>query len=157
MADVLTLLSMPHSNAVKLLVQDSLKPGVSVADLVIDSPAPGAGLEMISNVYIAAGAYSVPEWPYFGETTFTYHALDLADTFSGIPLAFQMPATFNTWDLAQRLSQAFNIHFDPTDIHNESITLTEQVSVVVLKAGSGSSRWRGSVNITIHALPGSGL
>ena len=125
MSNVLTLLSIPHEQAVKALVQENLKPGVSVADLVIDNPAPGTGLEMISRIYIAASAYNNPQWPYYGEADFTYHALDMADTFGDLGLVFQMPIVFTSMELALRLGAALGLHFEQADIFQETVTLTD--------------------------------
>lgn len=151
MSNTLQLLSIPHEDAVKVLVQDCLVSGVSVSDLVIAPPEQGPGLKMHSGIYVAPHAYNNPDWPYYGETRLTYHALDLGDTFAGIPLAFQMPPTFSSRDIASRLADIFHLHFAPDDFVQETVTLTEMESTFRLRAAPSSTRWKGYVDIIIHA------
>lgn len=151
MSSTLTLLNLPHIVAVKTLVQEQLKPGVSVSDLVIDVPVAKDGLEMESRIFIAASAYALPGWPYFGEAPFTYHALDMGDVFADIPLTFQMPTTFTSMDLARRLGEALQLHFDTEDIFQEPVTLVANETYFELRAGLTSPRWKGSVVIKIFS------
>lgn len=151
MSNTLTLLSIPHETAVRTLVQDALIPGVSVGDLVIDAPTAGVGLEQISRIYIAASAYTNPDWPYFGEVDFTYHALDLNETFGELGMEFLLPINCSSMDIAREIGEVLDIHFDPTDIHQEAITLTQMRTVYRLRAAPRSTRWRGWVDVLLHS------
>lgn len=152
MSGTLSLLSMPHVQAMRVMVQDQLKPGVSVSDLVIETPQQTSGLQMQSKVYIAASAYENPNWPYFGDVDFCYTALDMGDTFAGIPLAFVMPREFTSQQLAQKLGQALGMVFEEADVLVETIVQVERKMVYTLKASPRSPRWQGSVDIDIYNL-----
>lgn len=156
MSNTLSLLTLPHTEALQQMVQDKLVVGVSVADLVIDTPVVLEGLEMQTTVYISAGAYSNPNWPYFGNVDFVYTRLDMGDAFAGIPLAFRMPAVCTSQDLANKLGQALVIYFSAEDIFQESLAITQSPQTVVLKAGPNSRRWRGQVSITVYPEATSG-
>lgn len=152
MSSSLSLLAMPHSQAARVMVQEKLVPGVSVADLVIDTPKLQSGFQMGSKVYIAASAYNNPNWPYYGDVTFGYTALDMGDTFAGIPLAFIMPIQFTSHELAGKLADALQLQFDISDIVTETVVQTTRESTYVLRANPGSARWQGSVSIKIYHL-----
>lgn len=148
----LSLLAMPHDQAVRTMVQDKLIPGISVDNLVIETPVSVSGLQMASKLYISAIAHEDPSWPYFGDATFNYTALDMGDTFAGIPLAFAMPTTFTSAQLAARLGEALGIVFSPNDVVMETVTPTEMESEYELRASLSSPRWKGSVVIKIYVL-----
>lgn len=149
MATSLELLALPHAQAMPAIVQELLKPGVSVADLVIQTPVAGTGLDMSADIFISGSAYNNPNWPYFGNVTLKYTRLDLADTLGFLNLGFVMPTNFSSTELAGKISQALGIHFDSEDIFIEGYTLTEKVSEVVLKAGGNSKRWKGSLPVQV--------
>lgn len=152
MSGTLSLLSMPHAQAIRVMVQDKLVPGVSVSDLVIETPQSASGLEMTSKVYISASAYENPNWPYFGDVDFTYTALDMGDTFNGIPLAFIMPREFTSQQLAEKIGEALQLRFEPNDVITETITQTAQQMVYTLQSSPRSPRWKGSVDIAVYNI-----
>lgn len=150
MAETLALLALPNSDALQQMVQESLVPGVSVSDLVISSPVPGEDLDMVSRIFVSGDAYEQEGWPYYGNADFTYTRLDLADLCRDINLRFKMPVPFNTFELAQRLGLALQIHFDPEDVFLEIVDQNEYNFHHVLRAGPASKRWVGQVNVHIY-------
>lgn len=152
MSGTLSLLSMTHAQAIRVMVQDKLVPGVSVSDLVIETPQSASGLDMTSKVYISASAYENPNWPYYGDVDFTYTALDMGDTFAGIPLAFIMPREFTSQQLAAKVGEALQLRFEPNDVITETITQTTQQMVYTLQASARSPRWKGSVDIAVYNI-----
>ncbi len=156
MSSTLTLLTLPHPQALQQMVQDKLVAGVNVSDLVIDTPVALEGLEMQSTIFISDTAYQNPNWPYHGNVDFVYTRLDMGDAFAGIPLAFQMPASCTSQDLANKLGLALQIHFSAEDIFQEPLAITQSPQIVVLKAGPNSKRWQGQVSITVYPQTTSG-
>lgn len=149
MASTLSLLALTSSQALQQMVQDTLVDGVTVNDLLLEAPQAGQGLAMTSTVRIASAAYLNPNWPYFGQVEFGYTALDMGQAFAGLPLRFQMPPQFTSQQLAERLGQALGIMFEPDDIFQETIQLTEPQMTYTLVAGPASVRWKGQVAIEL--------
>lgn len=149
MSTALSLLAMPSSLALRVMVQESLKPGVDVGDLVIARPVVEAGNEMSTRIAVAGSAYERADFPYFGAATFTYQRLDLQDSLGFLNLALEVSFPLITSHVAAMLSEALGIVFEEEDYIEELIELESGNSrPYVFKAAPGSPRWMGQV--TIH-------
>lgn len=145
----LALLALSPTNALKQVVQDVMVSGHSVNDLALSSPKATQGLSMTMNVVPSPANSANADWIYYGQVPVTYTRLDLADTFSGISLAFKVPLPCTTADVVSKLSQAFGILFDPTDFVQESVNVPP-AQPYVLRAASTSTRWSGQISVTLY-------
>lgn len=152
MQSTLALLTLSHPEAMPLIVQDALVPGVNVSDLVVNPPLPGAGLEMTAGIYISASAYNNPHWPYFGNVALTYTRLDMGDALGHIPFVFAFDPPFTSQQVADRMAEALGIKLDTIDVFQEVHDFTGTRYVMQLKAGPMSLRWMGQVEIEIRRL-----
>lgn len=149
MSVCLTLLAMPHSQALRLMIQDALKPGLSIDSLLVGNAGFGAGTDAHVGVFLSEAAYQDPTWPYRGQVDFHYRRLSFADFFQGIDLAFRRTGTFYMSELVTTLCSIFNIVIEPTDYINNKIVVDRFAQNVTLTALPVSPRWIGSVNIRI--------
>ena len=149
MSTSLTLLSIPHEAAIRSIVQDALLPGVSVSDLVIVNPRPTEGAGRVTDVFIAASAFSDPNWPYFGEATFQYRSQDLAEVFGHLDLTFQRTGSFTAQDLADEISQYTGVLLTEQDIHQQTHQITAMTTPFVIRASAASPRWHGVLPVTV--------
>lgn len=149
MSDALSLLSIPHDEAMKLMVQEAMIPGLSVNALQMGNVGFGAGTSAEVGVFLNAETYNDPSWPYRGQVQFQYHRMDFADFFQGIDLSFRREGTFPMANIVTLLCNIFQIVILPSDFINDSITVDTITQTVTLRASPVSPRWMGSVNIQI--------
>ncbi len=149
MNDALMLLSMPHEAALKLMMQDTMLPGLSVNSLTTANPTFGPGTRSEVGVFISPETYNDPVWPYRGQTTFVYNRMDFADFFNGVNLIFKRSGTFNLAAIVRKLNGIFDISIEPNDFIDMPITVDRLTQVVQLRASPLSARWMGTVDIEI--------
>lgn len=149
MSVCLTLLAQPHSQALRLMIQDALKPGLSIDTLMVGTAGFGAGTDAHVGVYLNEAAYNDPTWPYRGQVDFHYNRLALSDFFQDIDLAFRKSGTFYLSEIVSQLCEIFNVVIEPADYINTLITVDRFAQNVQLKAMPTSPRWTGVVNIRI--------
>lgn len=149
-ASSLSLLGMPSDQALRVMVQDLTKPGVSVGDLAIDKPHVETGNEMSVRVGVAGSAYERADFPYFGAVTVNYKRLDLNDVFGPLHLEFDLVFPAVTSDIVAQLSQAVGIDFGEDDYKQELIETNEQQIFYQLKASLNSPRWMGEVTVKLY-------
>lgn len=149
MNDALMLLSMPHEEALKLMVQDAMLPGLSVNSLTTANPTFGPGTRSEVGVFLKAETYNDPVWPYRGQTSFVYNRMDFADFFSGINLSFRRSGSFHLTAIVHKLNTIFNIRIEPSDFIDVPISVDRLTQTVQLRASPLSARWMGVVDIEI--------
>lgn len=147
--DCLALLALPPQDALKQVVQDVLVSGKSVEDLALTSPKAGQGLSMTVNAIPAPDRSQDPDWVYYGSVPVQYNRLDLADTFSGLQLAFKVPLPCTTADVVAKLAAAFNMQFEAADFVQETVN-TPPAQPYSLRAAPTSTRWSGMVSIVLY-------
>lgn len=149
-ASSLSLLGMGSNQALRVIVQDLTKPGVSVGDLAISKPVVETGNEMSVRVGVAGSAYERGDFPYFGAVTVNYKRLDLQDTFGPLGLAFDIPFPCVTSQIIDQLAEALGIVFEEDDYVQELIETNADEITYVLKASVKSPRWMGQVNVQLY-------
>ncbi len=155
MSNALELLALPSTQALRVMVQESLKPGVDVSDLVISRPAVEVGNEMSTRISVSGSAYERPDFPYFGAATFTYKRLDLQDSLGFLNLGFEVTFPLITSQVAAKMSEALGIVFEEADYIEELIELESGDSrPYTFKAAPGSPRWMGQVVIQLYRSAG---
>ena len=85
---------------------------------------------------------------YKGQTSFTFHRLDLAVFFEGVVLEVELSLPSDTLEVAQKLGERFGFVFDENDFVLESIT-QDNYQEWTLKADPNSLRWVGEVALEI--------
>lgn len=153
MLSSLSLLSMKHEQAMRLMLQEQLKLGLSVDYLTTANPVSLPDGRMRVGVYLTEQAYQDPSWPFRGEAQFTYRRMDFADFFRGINLQLIVPAQCSTLMVVNQLERIFHIDIDDNDYVNEYIDRGEETIDYVLKATPTSQRWRGRVTIRLGPDP----
>jgi hypothetical protein len=106
-------------------------------------------------ISIPADTISKPEWDYFGSAVLNYTRLDLADTFTGIDLAFKVTLPTTSDILAQEMATAFGIVFEEGDYVQEAVNVAPG-QIYLFRAASTSTRWKGSVVMTLYPTFGQG-
>lgn len=149
MNDALMLLSMPHEAALKLMMQDTMLPGLSVNSLTTANPTFGPGTRSEVGVFISPETYNDPVWPYRGQTTFVYNRMDFADFFDGIDLTFKRSGTIRMKSIVNKLQSIFHIVIADNDYIDIPIVVDRPTQIVQLRASPLSQRWMGTVNIEI--------
>lgn len=149
MNDALMLLSMPHEAALKLMVQETMLPGLSVNSLTTANPTFGPGTRSEVGVFISPETYNDPVWPYRGQTTFVYNRMDFADFFDGIDLTFKRSGTIRMKSIVNKLQSIFHIVIADNDYIDIPIVVDRPTQIVQLRASPLSQRWMGTVNIEI--------
>lgn len=145
----LALLALSPTDALKQVVQDVMVSGHSVNDLALGSPSATQGLSMTMTVIPSPANTASATWIYYGQVPVTYTRLDLADTFSGLGLAFKVPLPCTTADVVAKLSQALGILFDPTDFVQETVNVPP-AQPYTLRAAPTSTRWSGQISMTLY-------
>lgn len=143
----LTLLAQPHSTAVRSIVQEALKPGVDINNLIIGQSTVRPDGNADLPVYIDSDAYSDPTWPYRGSVEMHYKRVDLQATLGALNLRFYAGPVFRTQDAIARFASVLQLHFDPTDYIHETIPMTTSGLMVVIKAAADSPRWKGQFTV----------
>lgn len=150
MADTLTLLTMTHQDAVKVMIQEALKPGISANALETGFTGYGTDTTAQVSVHLKESTYHDPAWNYRGQVAFQYQRLDLTDFFQNIPLEFRRSGQFHMSSIVAAINQIFSILIEPGDYVNSSIIMTSGVNQTVsLQALPTSKRWKGNVQILL--------
>ncbi len=150
MLDALSLLSMSHPEALQVMIQDSLLPGLSASYLQAANPVNHTDGTTTTGVFLAPVAYTDAGFPYRGQTAFTYHRMDFADMFGSLGLRLYTAPSIRTRHLVNMLERIFNIDIATGDYIDEPIT-HDNISPVnyLLRAKPTSNRWRGAVMIQV--------
>lgn len=156
MLDALTLLSMSQAEAMHVMLQDSLKPGLSATYVQTANPVHNTNGTTTTGVFLTPVAYTDTGFPYRGQTSFTYYRMDFADLFAGLDLRLYTAPSIRTRHLVNMLERIFNIDIVAGDYIDEPIT-HDNINPVnyLLRARPTSTRWRGSVTIQVcpHESP----
>lgn len=148
MTDTLTLLTMTHADAFNVMLQESLKPGVSANALEPGFVTFGSGTNATASIHLKEATYNDPAWPYRGQVSFQYHRLYLDDFFQGIDLEFKRAGLFQMSTVVTALNHIFQIQIEPGDFVDTTIDMRNgEDQTVTLLAYPNSRRWKGSVQI----------
>jgi len=141
---------MSHPEALQLMIQDSLLPGLSATYLQTANPVHHTDGTTTTGVFLAPVAYTDTGFPYRGQASFTYHRMDFTDMFGSLGLRLYTAPSIRTRHLVNMLERIFNIDITTEDYIDEPIT-HDGVSPVdyLLRAKPTSKRWRGSVTIQV--------
>ncbi len=153
MLNTLILLSQRHSTALRSMVQESLKPGVSVSSLNMANPVALPDGQMRIGVYLTPEAYHDPNWLYRGQSEFTYRRMSFQEFFQGIPLVLVTVPQIRTRNLVNMLERIFHIHIADDDFFDEAIDHNGTPLTYRLRATPSSQRWYGYVDVTVTPVP----
>lgn len=151
----LQLLALPRKDAHQRMVTDALVPNVDVSNLQIGDPfvrGDGRVGFLVSPTEIAQ---QNPEWKYYGDVDYSARRMPLEEFFAGLDLKIKLPGTAdgglntNSNEVVAKLSEIFNIQFDPTDYFSDAI-VSPGSAQYLLRATTASTRWTGQVNVTIY-------
>lgn len=151
MTNSLPLLEVPHSQALPVMTQELLIPGVDVSNLGFSAPEVQADGTVHQPVYIRAEAYDDPTWPYVGEVTLMHKRVDLTQAFGPLDLTYRsLTGTFTVRELLDYLQLGLGVIFETSDFFNESVTFNSLSHRYRLRTLPNSTRWRGEVFVTIY-------
>jgi len=151
MTNSLPLLEVPHSQALPIMTQELLIPGVDVSNLGFSTPEIQPNGEVRQPVFIRAEAYDDPSWPYVGEVTITHKRVDLTQAFGPLRMTYRsVSGTFTVRELLDYLQLALGVVFETADFFNESVTFTSLSHNYRLRSSATSKRWQGGVDVMIY-------
>lgn len=146
----LALLSRPHQEAAHTIVEELLKPGVDINNLVIGQSAIHDDGDGVLTVNVDSEAYNDPTWTYRGSVDLRYKRVDLNVAFGALKLRCYVGAEYTTQKVVDRLKQVFGLHFEPNEFVNETIPMTTLGRRVLLRAAADSLRWKGQVSVFVY-------
>lgn len=151
MTNSLALLAQPHSVAVRTIIQEALKPDVSVDKLVAGQYQVLPDGRIGQPVYIDSDAYNDPAWPYRGSVEMSINRLDLQVALGHLGLKFRVPAgDVPTSFVIGRISSVLQLYFDQLDYVEEIHSFDTAGRMITIKAAGDSPRWKGQVEVFIH-------
>jgi len=151
MSNSLALLALPHDEAVRTIIQEALKPGVSVDDLQAGQYQVLPDGRVRQPVYIDSDAYSDPQWPYRGSVEMTIKRVDLQDALGHLGLKFRVATGgFPTSHIVGRIGSALELYFDPIDFVEDIHRFTTAGQMITIKAAGDSPRWKGQVDVFVY-------
>lgn len=147
----LALLAQPHAVAVRTIIQEALKPGISIDDLEAGQYQVLPDGRTAQPVYIDSDAYNDPQWPYRGSVEMTIKRVDLQDALGHLGLSFRLPDEhYSASFVVAKIASILQLYFEPTDYIQETLVLTGASAHVTLKAAEDSPRWKGQVDIFVY-------
>lgn len=142
---------MPHSEAVRSIVEEALKPGVSAEDLIAGQYEVRGDGRINQPIYIDMDAYNNPDWPYRGSVEMIISRVDLQAALGHLGLTYRTPTPeYSAADIVAYIAPLLQLHFDPTDYINASQVLAGPPEAFTLRAAPDSPRWRGQVDVIVH-------
>lgn len=151
MTNSLPLLEVPHSQALPVMTQELLIPGVDVSNLAFGLAEVQPDGKVYQPVHIRAEAYDDPTWRYVGEVTLTHNRVDIGQVFGPLDLTYRaVTGTFSVRELLDYLQLALGVVFETTDFFNESVTFNSLSIRYRLRTSPTSKRWQGEVNVTVY-------
>lgn len=151
MTSSLALLAQPHDVAVRTIISEALKEGLSIDDLLVGQYEVRSDGMVNQPVYIDSDAYDDPDWPYRGSVEMVHQRVDLQAALGHLGLKFRLPdEQFETSFVVGKIKSILQLHFDSTDYIHESHLVTTAFETVVLQATADSPRWKGQVDILVY-------
>lgn len=151
MTNSLPLLQQSHDTAVRTIIQEALKPGITLDDLLVGQYEIGPDGKVIQPVYIDSDAYNNPDWPYRGSVEMSINRLDLHQALGHLGLRFRLSTDqYKASAIVNRLQAILQLHFDPSDYIEETLTVSTASATVTLRASEDSPRWKGQVDIFVY-------
>jgi len=154
MTTTLELLKKPHSEAVKMMIEEQLD-GAQYEDLHVEDGYVRSDQRSGYLIKSHPNKANDVNWHYHGDVVFTHYRIRLQDFFYGLPLKLKVPSDglggINTTSnhVVFLLSQIYDIKFDPLDYYSDVITASGMITYT-LNTTPSSLRWSGSIDIDLY-------